>query len=144
MSIAICPKCHAQFTPIHSVNMVSMDEAGKRQKGWCICTECNETVLPSYKPPPSQVPNVLRPVQVDLAMEACIGLARTLRQNECYPKDDDYDVPLGHMVVDLDKLRGWLRGLDRELAHQVFSDPVVLRGVFGYERWYGEICRFLS
>lgn len=82
--------------------------------------------------------------QKECAIELCMAMARRLRQQECYLKDKNYDKPLGTVTLDLDKLRAWLRDMNKDLADKLFSDPVVLRGVFGYEEWYGDFCRFLN
>jgi hypothetical protein len=89
------------------------------------------------------ISNMLTQNEKKFSIDLCVAVARELRQQECYPKDENYDKPLGNVVIDLDKIRDWVRGLDRELANQIFSDQVVLRGVFAYERWYDELCKFL-
>jgi hypothetical protein len=87
--------------------------------------------------------NMLRQDQKECAIELCIAVARQLRQQECYPKDENYDKPLGTVILDLDKLRSWLRDTNKELADRIFSDTMILRGVFGYENWYQDFCKFL-
>ncbi len=82
--------------------------------------------------------------QKECAIELCIVMARRLRQQECYPKDKNYDKPLGTVTLDLDKLREWLRDTNKDLADKLFSDSAVLRDVFGYEMWYGDFCKFLN
>lgn len=57
-------------------------------------------------------------------------------------KNETYDVPLGILTIDQDKIRTWMRGLGRDLGSRVFSNPDVLRAVFGYEDWYAECCTF--
>ena len=69
--------------------------------------------------------------QKECAIELCMAMARRLRQQECYPKDKNYDKPLGTVTLDLDKLRAWLRDMNNDLADKLFSDPVVLWGLFG-------------
>lgn len=147
MKCVECPNCHLDFLPVLSVNMFTMDATGKPQKGWVVCTECKETVLPEKKTPtPTPTPLSSRLYQKleqkDLALEACMAIARTLRQHECYPKNENYDKPLGTLTIDLDKIRTWMRGLGRDLGSRVFSNPDVLREVFGYENWYAECCTF--
>lgn len=82
--------------------------------------------------------------QKECGIELCTAIARRLRQQECYPKDENYDKPLGTVTLDLDKLRAWLRDMSKDLADKIFSDSAVLRDVFEYEMWYGDFCRFLD
>ena len=82
--------------------------------------------------------------QKECAIELCIAMARRLRQQECYPKDENNNKPLGTVTLDLDKLREWLRDTNKDLADKLFSDSVILRNVFGYQNWYEDFCKFLN
>lgn len=130
MSRVKCPNCLRDFSPVLSVNMFTMDANGKPQKGWFVCTECNETVQPDMETKDTETKRAM-------ALEACFHVARMI-----HAQDANKDERLGTLKIDLDALQTWIREMDEDLSKRVFLDPVILRGALGYERYYLQVCTF--
>jgi hypothetical protein len=131
-----CPNCHRDFSAVLSVNMFTLDANGKPQKGWFVCTECNETVQPDMET--KDRVHICTETKRAMALEACFHMARMIHAQK------DVDDKLGTMTIDLGALQTWIRGMDEDVSNRVFKsrDPTVLRGALGYERWYLDLCTF--